>query len=298
MLIAGGSGLVGTRLTVLLEQIGYTVKHLTRTEKENNRHKTFLWNPEKNTIDHAALPWADHIVNLAGAGIADKKWTRKRKSEIIESRIKPVDLLLEKLNNEPNKVKSVVFVSAIGYYGNNTIEVFTEESPPGSGFLAETCVAWEKAINKPLKKEIRKSVFRIGLVLAKNGGALKEMLKPFALFLAVVFGNGKQIWSWIHIDDLCKMIITSIQKDEFSGVFNAVAPNPVSNTTLVKSIASVKSGYSFFFSLPAFILKLMLGERSEMLLNSQTVSAQKILDRDFCFSYPEIKPALIDLLDS
>ncbi len=303
VLITGGTGLIGKAITTLLTDKGYHVILLTRKapkEKSDAPNIDFaLWDIKKRTIDIKALQKADHVIHLAGAGVVDKKWTAAYKKEILESRTESSKLLITTLKNNSNKVKTIVSASAIGWYGEDAVKdgkVFVETDAAATGFLGETCRLWEQSISQfeaPGKRLVK---LRTGIVLSNNGGALAAFKKPIIFGVAGILGNGKQVVSWIHIDDLCRMYIVAIENDLLSGVYNAVAPEPVTNKTLTIELANTMKG-KFYIPLhvPVFILKIMLGERSLEVLRSTTVSCTKIQQTGFTFLYPTIKTALKQL---
>ncbi len=307
VLITGGTGLVGTAVKALLEQKGYEVVLLTRskTPTKGQAH----WDINAGTIDSTAIVAADYIIHLAGAGVADKRWSASRKQEILDSRTKSSALLVKALQETPNKVKAVISASAIGWYGpdnNDThnnegaAQGFVETDPSYPDFLGTTCAAWEASIapvtanTNGLQKRL--VCLRTGIVLSKHGGALKEFLKPLAVRMAAVLGNGKQMISWIDVRDLAKMFVYALENENISGSYNAVAPAPVSNKTLTQTLAKVLYGNFYITTyVPSFVLKIMLGEMSIEVLKSTTVSAKKILDAGFVFDYPAISKSLSTL---
>lgn len=302
VLIAGGTGLVGRRLTEMLLEQGYKVILLSRSVQRNPGHPSLqhaLWDPAKGFVDLNAIAAADHIVNLAGAGVADKRWSVERKKEIRDSRVWAGETLVKALRETPNKVQSVINASAQGWYGPDPAshpDGFREEDKPYKDYQASTCVDWEKSIDSILELGKRLVKIRIGIVLANGGGALKEFRKPLAFRVATVLGSGKQMVSWIHVDDLCRIFLFAIRQKELSGAFNAAAPNPVSNKKLIESLASVKFGKLFLsMPVPAFVLKIMMGEMSIEVLKSCTISAHKIQQAGFSFQFPTIEIALKDL---
>ena len=300
VLIAGGTGLLGKRLTQLLVEKGYNVIILTRQPPTVNRHLPSVsyakWNVTNQTIDADAIAKADYIIHLAGTSVAEKRWTAQRKQEIINSRIQSSALIVKALNDISNKVKAVISTSAIGWYGaddaNSLQNGFTEDANADAAFLGETCKLWEESIEpvKTLNKRLIK--LRIGIVLSKDGGALKEFIKPLQMGIAAILGNGKQIISWIHIDDVCRLFIHAMENENMQGVFNAVAPNPVSNKTLTLTLAKQRNKFFIPFYAPAFVLKMMLGEMSIEVLKSANVSAAKIQSTGFSFKYTTIEEAL------
>mgnify|MGYP003513178305 FL=1 len=307
VLITGGTGLVGNRLTDLLIEKGYHVIVFTRNKKLRNNNSTSnlsyaTWNPAKANIDIAAVQEADYIINLAGAGIADKRWTAKRKAIIAESRIKSGELIVNTLKENANKVKAVINASAMGWYGDDSllkkeIHAFTENMPAAPGFLGETCKAWEESIEPVTAIEKRLVKIRTGLVLSTKGGALREFARPVRFGIAGILGSGNQMQSWIHIDDLCRIYIHAIENEQLHGAYNAVAPNPVDNKTLVVELAKKMKG-SFYITVfvPSFILKWMLGEMSTELLKGITLDADKIRATGFQFLFPSVEASLNELM--
>jgi uncharacterized protein len=307
VLITGGTGLVGTAVKALLEQKGYEVVLLTRSKMplKGQAH----WDINAGTVDSPAIAATDYIIHLAGAGVADKRWSTARKQEILDSRTKSSALLVKALQETPNKVKAVISASAIGWYGPDQINAhnidlsaqgFIETDPSYPDFLGTTCAAWEASIapvtsnTNGLQKRL--VCLRTGIVLSKNGGALKEFLKPLAIRMAAVLGNGKQMISWIDVRDLAKMFVYALENENISGSYNAVAPAPVSNKALTQTLAKVLYGNFYIITyVPSFVLKIMLGEMSIEVLKSTTVSAQKIIDAGFVFDYPEISKSLSTL---
>ena len=266
------------------------------------------WNVEEQTIDITAVAKADFIIHLAGAGVADKRWTEKRKQEIVDSRVNSSKLIIETLKKIPNKVKAVVSASAIGWYGpdhpnssplggeGDNLRKFEESDLPAKDFLGQTCKQWEESIEPVTQSGIRLIKLRTGIVLSKEGGALKEFIRPLKFGIAAILGNGKQIISWIHIDDLVRMYMAAIENEKMSGVYNAVAPGPVSNKELALQLAKSRKKFSIPIHVPSFMLKIILGEMSVEVLKSVTVSSHKIQKAGFQFKFSTIKEALADIL--
>jgi uncharacterized protein len=302
ILITGGTGLVGKTLSKYLLSKGYAVIVLTRTPADKAAAQGLSyasWNVKNQTIDVAALQKADYIIHLAGAGVVDKKWTPQYKKEIEESRTHSSKLLVDNLRANAHSVKAIISSSAIGWYGEDKKQgfAFTEEDPADDSFLGRTCELWEKSIEAATALGIRVCKLRTGIVLSNDGGALVEFKKPISMGVAGILGNGKQMVSWIHIDDLCRMFLYAIENEQMSGSYNAVAPGPVSNKELTLSLAKLMKG-SFFVPMhvPEFVLKLMMGTRSTEVLKSTTVSCTKIKDAGFTFLYPGIDAALHQLI--
>lgn len=296
ILITGGTGTIGTALSSFLLKQNYRVIILTREKRENiNGLEYAQWNIEKNEIDKKAISSADAIIHLAGAGIADKRWSRKRKIQIRESRTHSSGLLVNALKEYPNNVKTVVSASAIGWYGPDKKKSpvpFTEDAPPNNDFLGDTCRLWEGSIQPVTSLQTRLVILRCGIVLSNGGGALKEFIKPLKYGIAPIFGSGKQIVSWIHIDDLCRIYLEAIKNEKLEGVYNAVTPEPCSNKKLMLQLGNTFAHKRYLpVQVPSFVLKLMLGEMSIELLKSATVSCRKIQNTGFQFLYPTIKSA-------
>lgn len=303
ILITGGTGMIATRMMQLLTARGYRVILLSRQPPRSSVHSLVSyaqWDVAAGTIDPAAIAAADHIIHLAGAGVADKRWSRKRKEEIVVSRTQSSAVLVKALRDHPNRVQSVVSMSAIGWYGPDTAESrrggFTEEMPADSAFLGETCRVWEASIEPVTQLGKRLVKLRTGIVLSTAGGALQAFRNPLHAGVATILGNGRQVVSWIHVDDLCRMFLYAIEKDTMQGVYNAVAPHPVTHRVLMLALARAICGRFFLpVYVPAFALKIILGEMSIEVLKSATVSAEKILGTGFVFTYPSLDVALASL---
>ncbi len=297
VLVTGGTGLVGTRLTSLLIEKGCQVRYLSRNPGKVSEVESFSWDIDRQTIDEKALDGVDYIIHLAGAGVADKKWTTQRKKEILQSRTKSTEVLRSALANKDHQVKAFISASAVGYYGWDTGGVWKkEDSRFGDDFLATVTKSWEAEVDQVEKLGIRVAMLRIGIVLSDKGGALKELTKPIKWGAGAALGKGDQYMSWIHLDDLCKMFIHALENDTIQGIYNAVAPNPVTNKELSKLSAKVLGKPFFLPNVPGFVLKLALGEMASMVLGGNRVSSEKIQNDGFTFTYPEVEPALNDLL--
>lgn len=304
VLITGGTGMVGQSLTNLLIDKGYKVIVLTRQKKQSSRlHFSYAqWDINKQWIDPAAIAAADFIIHLAGEGVADKRWTASRKKAILDSRVDTSRLIVKSLKDNPNKVKAIVAASAIGWYGpDNDKSIatgFVETDAVDPSFLGDTCRQWEESMHPVKELGIRLVTIRIGIVFNKKGGALAEFIKPARLGVAAILGDGKQIVSWIHQQDLNRIMLFALEQDQVTGVYNAVAPDPVDNATLTKAIAQRFHKWAIPFKVPSFILKIMLGEMSVEILKSAKVSATKIIAAGFTFNYASMDEALDDLLVS
>lgn len=313
VLITGGTGMIGTALSRLLMQQGYDVIILSRNPIETASQyrasslqnsfrpsgKIFYarWDTDKMFLDPQALSQADYIVHLAGEGVAKKRWTKKRKEEIKKSRTQSSELLFQALSKQPNKVKAVISASAVGWYGEDNGTPFVETDPVSLDFLGETCKAWEESIDQVQTVGKRLVKYRLGLALSNEGGALVEFKRPARMGVAAILGSGNQIYSWIHIDDLCRAFVHAIETNEMTGVYNLVAPEPVTNNDMVIGIAQAMNGKLYIpFKVPTFLLKLMLGEMSIEVLKSATVDSTKIQQTGFNFIYSNIKSALKHLI--
>lgn len=295
VLITGASGLVGSRLTELLLQQGYEVVHLSRQAKAG-KVTAYAWDVSTGTLDEKAFDGVDAVIHLAGAGVADRRWTTKRKKEILDSRVQSARLLYQTLKKQSHQVKTFISASAIGIYGFGlNDEIFTENSKPGNDFLAQVVTTWENEVNAVRSLGIRTTILRIGIVLSKEGGALKEMARPVRFGIGSPLGTGKQYLSWIHIDDLCRMFLLALQNESISGVYNATGVEPVTNAELTRAIAAILKKPLWLPRVPAFALRLVLGEMAEMVLNGSVVSSQKIQQAGFTFLHTELRSALIDL---
>ncbi|MCD6063658.1 MAG: hypothetical protein K0R82_1569 [Flavipsychrobacter sp.] len=297
--ITGGTGFIGRHLAAELVKHDFQVVIFTRSPEKRKRKPKFTyayWNPAANKIDVGALKQVDTMVHLAGAGIADKRWTKKRKKEIVDSRVKATDFLVSQLRQYAPECRTLIAASAMGYYGADKHKrPFTESDPPNSDFLAQTCVKWEKA-SMSANDFLRTVIFRFGHVLGKDGGAFPKFLQPIKFGLVPIIGSGRQVLSWIHIDDHIHMLYSAITDEQYKGVYNAASPHAVTYKKLMKTIAQKKGGLKFTAHIPTALLKLSLGEVSKELYKSTTVSAQKLLDTGFQFQYPAIEQAVGNLL--
>lgn len=296
VLITGGSGLVGSALSEKLQKNGYEVVWLGRSAKVG-KFKTFAWDYTNNYVDPKAFEGITHLVHLAGAGIADKRWTSSRKKEILESRSLGTSCLIENLKAQNVQLQSFVGASAIGYYGPSGDQLLEETSPAGNDFMAEVCKAWEAAYQDASKVSSFFSMVRIGIVLSKEGGALPKLQMPFKFFAGAALGNGKQWMSWIHISDLVDQIIFQLEGKAPQGIYNAVAPLPVTNIVFTNEIGRILGRPVWMPNVPAFLLKIALGEMSATVLGSQKVVNNKIQETGFRFQYGNLGAALTHLIE-
>ena len=282
VLISGGSGMIGQRLTEKLKASGFRPIILSR-KIDHLSADTFYWNPDEGIIDHNALKDTRILIHLAGASIAGKRWTEEYKRELADSRIIPTEFLINALKKFPNRIHTVIASCAVGYYGDRADEVLTEESAPGNTFMARLSVQWENAVKGFETDSRRLCILRTGVVFDNNGGFLKTVKTPVKLLGAAPMGNGKQYVSWIDHEDVTGIMLHLIKHNELHGVFNAVAPNPVTNKELMKTLAKFFHRPFINIPIPSILLKTVLGEKSAVILESQRVSAEKILRSGYVF---------------
>lgn len=289
ILITGGSGLIGKTITQVFENEGKEVAWLSRSPDDQSQ-KSYYWNPKNKEIDQEALYWCDGIIHLAGAGVADKKWTDSRKKEILDSRVDGSRLLREELKKIKDRPKVFIASSAVGFYGMDTGDkLLFEGDPSGKDFLAQVVKKWEAETEAIQELKIRTVILRIGIVLAKEGGALKEILKPP---VTAPLGNGNQYMSWIHIDDLAGIFLHALENHGISGIYHAVGPVPVSNRVLTQKAASYRDKPFVNVGVPGFALKVALGEMAQMVLGGNRVSSEKIQGTGFNFKFGDLNQAL------
>lgn len=295
VLITGASGMLAQYLANNLANV-YAFRFLTRNPINENE---FLWDINNEHIDDKALKGVDHIIHLAGASVAEKRWTTNRKKEILSSRVDSARLILNKLQENQLTIKSFISASAVGYYGTNTSEnILTEESPNGNDFLSAVCNQWENAALQFKANNIaeRVAIFRIGIILQKNEGALKKMTQPIKYGIGSALGNGKQYVPWIHIEDLSRLLQSAIENQNINDTFNAVAPQHITNKEFTNKIAKHLNKRILLPPIPKFILKLIFGEMAVILIEGSKISPKKILNIGFKFKYDNIDKALKDIL--
>jgi len=289
ILIAGGTGLIGSRLTQLLIANGHKVSYLSR--KPGNYHgiTAYKWDPAKGIMDSKALDTVTHIVSLAGESIANGRWTKEFKEKVITSRLQAAKTIRNALLNNEHEVEAIVAASAIGFYGSEKNKIFDEDDNVGVGFLSETTKQWEDAYND---MPIRTTLLRIGIVLDKDGGALPQMAMPVSFGIAPIIGSGKQMMSWIHLNDLCIIFTSALFDDKYHGKINAVASNPVSHKEFMQTLKKVVCPYALTIPTPAALIRLILGEKSALVLDDTHVSNKKLMRLGFEFEYPTLQVAL------
>lgn len=303
VLITGASGLVGTRLSALLLKKGYEVNTLGRKinrprSEVRSQVNSYVWNLEKGEVDAKAFEGVSAVIHLAGAGVADKRWSEERKKEIVESRVQSAKLIFDFLKKNKHEVKTFISASAVGFYGDCGDEVVAEEHKAGKGFLAEVCKQWEQSAKQFSKLEIREVRCRIGIVLAKDGGALPELTRTIPLGVASYFAKSKLYYPWVHLDDVCGIIIHALENEKVKGAYNTTAPQPWLMKDLMKQILVANKSKAVLLPAPSIAIKLAMGEMSEMLLSSQKCSAKKILETGYPFKFGEIEKALAEIYSS
>ncbi len=261
VLITGGSGFIGKKLSKLLVKQGFEVNHLSRSKTGREDYKTYTWDIEKQIIEKGALETADYIIHLAGANVSEKRWTEKRKKKILESRTESSSLLFKRLSEVSHKVNSVISASGVGIYGDTGDELISENSSYGKDFLAQVTKKWESGVEQIEKLKIRVVRLRIGIVLAMEGGALPKLIQPIKWGVGAPLGSGNQYYSWIHIHDLCRIFLEAIENERMRGAYNAVAPNPLKNKDFTKTIASKLNRPLILPNIPSFVHDKLLNVR-------------------------------------
>ena len=294
ILITGGTGLIGSRLIKEIDKSVYQIYILTRKKiSDKNGIKYIQWDPDNSMLDISHVRNLYSIINLAGESIDGSRWTSRYKRKILESRVNSLKLLQSKVSKLSKLPESFVSASATGYYQENTPKPQKELDIPGENFLSKVVIEWEKEMKKFDKIGVRTVVLRIGLVLSRRGGVLKKLYPLFKFFLGVPIGSGKQIISWIHEKDMVDVIIKAVENTNFSGKFNVVAPERVTNTEFTKSLLKTLGRFSYpnFVKAPSFVIKIIFGEQSKLVLNGLNVSSKK-LSAKYQFKFPELDSAL------
>jgi uncharacterized protein (TIGR01777 family) len=299
VLITGGTGLIGKRLQKKLPEKGFKVSILSSDKSKVNGINVFSWAPNKGEINKRAIAEADYIINLSGENIGEKKWSPKQKDAIFSSRLHTTNLLFEAVREYNKNLKAFISASAVGYYGAITSEkIFTETDAPASDFLGTVCQKWEEAADQFTSINIRTVKIRTATVLSSNDGALGKMLGPVKKGFGAALGNGDQYLPWIHIDDLCDIYIKAIEDETMRGAYNAVAPEHKTNKEFMRELAKTFNKPFWFPKAPSFVLKMMLGEMSDLVLKGSRVSSEKIIAKGFKYKFPLLSPALKDLFKS
>lgn len=301
ILITGGTGLIGAALSEYLTKFqgqNFDIRILTRDINIKSPYKKYLWNVEKGYIDPEALKGVDAIIHLAGENIGEKRWTDERKKQIIDSRVKSTELLVQTLQNmSSHQIKTFIAASAIGYYGDSGQQIMEENSPAGDNFMAEICEKWEFASFPIQKMGIRRVIVRNGIVLSTQGRTLNMMMKTYPFHLGLYVGTGGPYISWIHILDICHIYKFLLLNENCEGIYNAVSPKPERNNVIAKAIADVLNKKTLLLPVPSFLTKMVLGEMSEVLLSSIRVAPTRLLQEGFTFEFQKIYPALKNLIE-
>ena len=297
ILITGGSGLVGSYLTKVLLEMNYDVAILTRNPSSDNNTKQYFWDPSKLIIDEDALIEVNCIVHLAGTNISDSRWTKKQKHQIYSSRVESAEFLYQKIKELNIPLKSFVSSSAVGWYGTLTSDqIYTEQDHNADDYLGQLCTQWEAKADQFLNLGCKVSKVRTGIVLSSKGGALPKMMFPIIWWLGASLGSGKQFIPWIHIDDLCAIFTNLINENLPSGVYNGVAPEAITNNDFTSVLAEVLNKPLWLPNIPSWVLIIIFGEMSSILLNGSRVSSKKLVQSGFQFKYLSIKSAIDNLI--
>lgn len=298
ILIAGGTGFIGKKITQLLLDKGYQVNLLSRKKNKVAQPNTFVWDVENAYIDLAAFKNVDHLINLSGANIGEKRWSKKRKEAILNSRINTTKFLFETVKSQQISLQSFISASAVGYYGSITSEkIFSESDISNDDFLGNVCHQWEQEALKFNDLGIKTTIIRTGIVLAKNEGAFQKMLQPIKMGFGAVLGSGKQYLPWIHENDIATIYVNAIINKNWNGIINAVAPQHINNQEFTLKIAKKLSKKIYLPPIPAFLLKMLLGEMSQLILTGSRVSSEKLVNLGYEFQFETIDNALDDLLN-
>jgi uncharacterized protein (TIGR01777 family) len=296
VLITGGTGLIGRHISKKLKENGFNVTLLSRKRETDGAISVYTWDPDKNFIDPEAISKADYIIHLAGAGIGDKRWTKKRRELIIDSRIKTGELIFIKVQESGKKLKAFISASGIGYYGTSTSDkIFNETDFPDKDFLGEVCRKWEEMADRFKESGIRTVKVRTGVVLTDKGGVLGRMATTVKMGIGSPLGSGKQYIPWIHIDDLCNLYLKAVEDQSMTGAWNAVAPEHITNRELMQTLSKVLEKPFFFPAVPSLVLKILFGKMSGIILKGSRVSAGKIISTGYNFEYPNLENALRNL---
>jgi uncharacterized protein (TIGR01777 family) len=297
VLITGGSGLIGKYLTSLLISEGYKVSHLSRNASKSGIVKIFHWDPENQILAPEALENIDCILHLAGSNIGEKRWTKKRKKEIVKSRIDSTNLLFKTIMERNIQLKVFISASAAGYYGSFTSDkIYSETDPPSTDFLGTTCRLWEEAADQFTEHGTRVVKIRTAVVLEKTDSALSKIMMPARFGFLVQTGTGRQYMPWIHIRDLCSIYLKAIEDENMNGAFNAVSPQHVTHKKFLETLARVMQKFLFQIPVPAFVIRTALGEMSDVILKGSRISSAILESSGYEFIFPDLEDCLRDIL--
>ncbi len=298
VLITGGSGLIGRYLTSALLSEGYKVSHLSRRTVQSGKVMAFRWDPENNILDPSVFEGVDYVIHLAGANIGERRWTLKRKDEILSSRVDSAKLLHHVIINNGIRIKAFISASATGYYGSITSDkIYNENDMPATDFLGTTCRKWEEAADLFGNEGIRTVKIRTAVVLEKNDSALSKLMKPAGVGVLVKMGRGSQYMPWIHIKDLCNIYLKAVKDAEMEGAFNAVSPQHVTNKFFMQTLAEVMKRPLFPLPVPALVLKSILGEMAVVILQGSRISSKKISNSGYAFLFGNLEKALENVIN-
>lgn len=291
VLITGGSGIIGIRLSELLAAKGYHVQHLTRSVSGSEKYQSFEWNMKTGTIEANAFIGVDYIIHLAGENVGSGKWTKERKAAIYSSRIDAANLIFEKLGNQ--KIRAFISASGVSYYGTKTVEtIFKETDTKGTDYLAQISVDWEEAAEQFKSIAERVVSIRTGVVISPTGGALAKLMTPIRLGLGSALGSGKQYMPWIHLDDICGIYVKAVEDSSLNGIYNGVASQHATNLEMSRTVATVLKKPLFMPNVPAFALKLLFGEMASIILEGSRIDNAKIKEAGYIFQFDTLKSAL------
>ena len=295
ILITGGTGLIGSKLLDSIDKSVYNVYVLTRKKSYKENGVNYInWDPENSVLDISQIKNLYSIINLAGESIDGSRWTSNYKRKILDSRVNSTRLLFNKVKEMKELPKSFISASATGFYEINTDNPQVETDLPGNNFLSDVVQQWEKEILKFKSLGLRTTTFRIGLVLSKDGGVLKRLYPIFKFFLGVPIGSGKQMISWIHESDMIGLINMAIESNKLEGIYNAVAPEIITNTEFTKSLLKSLNRFSYpsIIKAPSFIVRILFGEQSDLVLNGLNISSEKIMQSNYKFKFTKLSSAL------
>ena len=295
ILITGGTGLIGSKLLDSIDKSVYNVYVLTRKKSYKENGVNYInWDPENSVLDISQIKNLYSVINLAGESIDGSRWTSNYKRKILDSRVNSTRLLFNKVKEMKELPKSFISASATGFYEINTDNPQVETDLPGNNFLSDVVQQWEKEILKFKSLGLRTTTFRIGLVLSKDGGVLKRLYPIFKFFLGVPIGSGKQMVSWIHESDMIGLINMAIESNKLEGIYNAVAPEIITNTEFTKSLLKSLNRFSYpsIIKAPSFIVRILFGEQSDLVLNGLNISSEKIMQSNYKFKFTKLSSAL------
>lgn len=283
--------MIGSRLLHFLKARDYNIGILSRQERNDDQDvQYFVWDIKDNHVEDKAIEWADGVINLAGAGVADARWTEERKEIITNSRVEANKVLLQAFLKKDKKPQVYVSAGGMNYYGESGDQWMTEVDPKGDrGFLPESCEQWEAAVNNWRDSDIRTVQYRISIVLSTKGGALPKLTMTMPIGLMPYFGNGKQWYSWIHIDDMCRLFIHALENKDMNSIYNAASPNPLTNKAFVRELLDAAGKFGVTPPVPAFAMRLGLGDMAETVLTSVRLSVKKVAETGFKWDYPDLR---------